>query len=188
MFPRADLPTLTDSTTTTFADDTAVLATDSDPGIASQKLQTILDAIQKWLRRCRIKANKSKSVHITFTTWRETCLPVHINNVHPPQQEDVKYLRLHLDRRLAWCKYVLTKWKQLRMTLIKMHWPLGRKSKLSTSNKILMYKAILKPIWTYGIQLWLAASTSNIEILERFQSKVLHMIVDAPWYVPNTVI
>jgi hypothetical protein len=45
-----------------------------------------------------------------------------------------------------------------------------------------------KPIWTYGIQLWGTASTSNIEILSRFQSKALHMIVDAPWYVPNTVI
>jgi hypothetical protein len=43
-------------------------------------------------------------------------------------------------------------------------------------------------IWTCGIQLWGRASTSNVEILERFQSKALHMIVDAPWYVPNTVI
>jgi hypothetical protein len=41
-----------------------------------------------------------------------------------------------------------------------------------------MYKTILKPIWTYGIQLWGTASTSNIEILERFQSKALCMIVD----------
>jgi hypothetical protein len=32
------------------------------------------------------------------------------------------------------------------------------------------------------------ASTTNIEILERFQSKVLRMITDAPRYVPNTVI
>jgi hypothetical protein len=32
------------------------------------------------------------------------------------------------------------------------------------------------------------ASTSNIEYLERFQSKALSMIVDAAWYVPNTVI
>jgi hypothetical protein len=32
------------------------------------------------------------------------------------------------------------------------------------------------------------ASTSNTEILERFQSKALRIIVDAPWYVPNTVI
>jgi hypothetical protein len=47
---------------------------------------------------------------------------------------------------------------------------------------------ILKPIWTYGIQLWGTASTSSIEIIERFQSKALRMTVDAPWYVPNTVI
>jgi hypothetical protein len=51
-----------------------------------------------------------------------------------------------------------------------------------------MYKTILKQIWDYGIQLWGTASTSNIEILERFQSKTLRMIVYAPWYVPNTVI
>jgi hypothetical protein len=73
-------------------------------------------------------------------------------------------------------------------TLTKMYWLLGRKSKLSTSNKLLIYKTILKPIWTYGIQLWGTASTFNTEILERFLSKALRMIVDAPWYVPNTVI
>jgi hypothetical protein len=47
---------------------------------------------------------------------------------------------------------------------------------------------MLKPIWTYGIQLWDTASTSSIEILERFQSKALRMIVDVHWYVPNMVI
>jgi hypothetical protein len=47
---------------------------------------------------------------------------------------------------------------------------------------------MLKPIWIYGIQLWGTASTSNIEIPERFQFKVLGTTVDAPWYVPNTVI
>jgi hypothetical protein len=59
---------------------------------------------------------------------------------------------------------------------------------VSLSNKLLLYKTILKPIWTYGIQLWGTASTSKIEILERFQSKALRMIVDAPWYVPNILI
>jgi hypothetical protein len=63
-----------------------------------------------------------------------------------------------------------------------------RKSQLSLSNKILLYKTILNPIWTYGIQLFGTASTSNVEILERFQSKVLRQIVDAPWYVPKTII
>jgi hypothetical protein len=113
---------------------------------------------------------------------------VHINDVQLPQSDDVKYLGLHLDRRLTWHKHIFTKRKQLGVTLTKMYWLLGRQSHLSTSNKLLLYKTILKPIWTYGIQLWGTASTSNIEILERFQSKALRMIVDAPWYVFNTFI
>jgi len=56
-----------------------------------------------------------------------------------------------------------------------------------TGQQAPVYKTILKPIWTYGIQLWGTAS-NNIDILERFQSKVLRIITDAPWYVPNAVI
>jgi hypothetical protein len=77
---------------------------------------------------------------------------------------------------------------KLGITITKVYWLLGHKSKLSTSNKLLIYKTILKPIWTYRIQLWGTGSASNIEILECFQSKALSMIVDAPRYVPNTVI
>jgi hypothetical protein len=51
-----------------------------------------------------------------------------------------------------------------------------------------IYKTILKPVWTCGIQLYDMATTSNIEILECFQSKALRMIVDEPRYMPNTVI
>jgi hypothetical protein len=48
-------------------------------------------------------------------------------------------------------------------------------------KKLFIYKTVVKQIWT-------SASTSNIEILERFQSKALRMIVDVPWNVLNTVI
>jgi hypothetical protein len=42
----ADMQTSPGSTTGNFADDTAVVATDSDPAIASQKVQTNLTTIQ----------------------------------------------------------------------------------------------------------------------------------------------
>jgi hypothetical protein len=84
---------------------------------------------------------------------------VHTDSGQLPR-EAVKYLGLQLDRRLTWHKR-----KQLGISLTRMYWLLGHKSKLSTSNKLLSYKAILKPICTYGIQLWGTASTSNIEIL-----------------------
>ena len=42
---------------------------------------------------------------------------------------------------------------------------------------------MLKPIWTYGIQLWECAAQSTIAVIQRFQNKVLRDIVNAPWYV-----
>jgi len=83
-------------------------------------------------------------------------------------------------RKLTWRKHITTKRKQLDLKLRRLYWIIGRKSQLSLENKLLVYKAILKPIWTYGVQLWGSASNSNIDILERFQSKVLRIITDAP--------
>jgi hypothetical protein len=47
----ADLPSSPESATATFADDTAVVAMDGNPAIASQKLQTDLLAIQNWFKK-----------------------------------------------------------------------------------------------------------------------------------------
>jgi len=44
-----------------------------------------------------------------------------------------------------------------------MTWLLVRKSATTLENKFRLYKAILKPVWTYGIQLW--------KILQRYQLK-----------------
>jgi hypothetical protein len=126
----ADLPTSPESTTVTFADDTAVVTMDIDPAIASHKLQTNLLGIQNWFKEWKMKANGSKSIHITFTTRREMCPPVHINIMQLPQEEEVKYLGLHLDRRLTWRKHIFAKRKQLGSTLTKMYWLLGQMSKL----------------------------------------------------------
>jgi hypothetical protein len=45
------LSTSTESTAATSANDTAVLAMDSDPAIASMKLQTYLHELQIWLKK-----------------------------------------------------------------------------------------------------------------------------------------
>jgi hypothetical protein len=66
-----------------------------------------------------------------------------------------------------------------------MYWLLGRRSALSTHNKLFLYKQILKPVWIYGIQLWGCTKRSNIAVIQRFQNKVLRDIVNAPWYVRN---
>jgi hypothetical protein len=42
--------------------------------------------------------------------------------------------------------------------------------------------------WIYGLELWGCASKSSISIIQRSQSKILRMIVDAPWYVSNATL
>jgi hypothetical protein len=120
------LPTSPVTITSIFADDTAVLDMDPDPTISSHKLQTSRLAIQHWLTKWRLKANGSKSIHVTFTTCRATCPPVHIYNEQLPQAEEVKYLGLHLDRRLTWHKHIFAKRKHLGITLTNLYWLLGR--------------------------------------------------------------
>ena len=44
---------------------------------------------------------------------------------------------------------------------------------------------VLKPVWTYGIELWGCASKSNIAVIQQYQSKLLRSITNAPWYVSN---
>jgi len=102
-----------------------------------------------------------------------------LNGLKIPQTKDAKCLG-HLDRRLNWRKHIFSKRKQLGIQLGKMYWLLGSKSQLSIKNKLLLYKAILKPIWAYGVQPWDTVSNSNIKVLERFQNKYLKIIVNAP--------
>lgn len=183
-----DLPTTRQTLTATYADDTTIMASHTDPKIASRNLQDNINQVEQWLKTWRIKVNEQKSVHVTFTTKREICPPVKINNKQIPQTKTAKYLGMHLDSRLTWKIHIWNKRKQLGYKLSKMYWLLNRKSKLSLDNKVLLYKSMIKPIWTYGIQLWGSTANSNIEILERFQSKLLRIIVDAPWYVTNEII
>jgi hypothetical protein len=68
------------------------------------------------------------------------------------QEDNVKNFRL-LNMRLAWHKHIFTKRKQLGITLAKMYWLLRHKSQLSTRYKLLIYKTILKPIWTWNTTL-----------------------------------
>jgi hypothetical protein len=57
----ADLPTMTDSTTATFADDTAIQTTHENPAITTHRLQTNLNKIQLWLIKWRVKVNETVS-------------------------------------------------------------------------------------------------------------------------------
>lgn len=183
-----DLPMDPEVTTATFADDTVFLSSHQDSVVASYILQNHLNEISDWLQQWKIKVNESKSAHLTCTLKRETCPPVYLNNVQLPQVDHYKYLGMYIDRRLTWHCHIWNKRLQLNSKYRQLSWLFHKNSHLSLNNKLLIYKAILKPIWTYGIQIWGTTSNSNLNIIQRFQSKTLRRILDAPWYVNNNII
>lgn len=63
---------------------------------------------------------EAKSVNVTFTLRRNFCLPVTLKNIKISQTNHVKYLGSHLNKLLTWQKLIL------------------------------LYKAMPKPVWTYG--------------------------------------
>jgi hypothetical protein len=132
-----------------------------------------------------IKVNQGKSVHVTFTTRAGNYPPIHINQQPIPQGMSVKYLGMHLDKKLTWWEHIIHKRKQLNLKARRILWLLGRTSPLSLENELVIYKTTLKRVWTYGIELWGCASKTNVAIIQSYQSKVLRIITHAPWYVSN---
>lgn len=181
----SDFPDRGDVNTAMFADDTALIAVDKDNSRVLTKLQTALAEIEIWLKRWRVRVNESKCAQITFTLKNVVCPSVKINGKIVPQQDEVKYLGIHLDKKLTWATHVDKKRKQLDIKLRQLHWMLGRCTGLSIENKLLIYKIIVKPVWTYGLMLWGCAKDTHVNKIQRFQNKAVRLIVSPPWYVTN---
>lgn len=182
----SDIPTSPNCFIATFADDTALLATGKSTLETTEALQTALNMLITWTQIWRIKLNNLKSVHINFTLKKTTQYPLYIDGTVIPYSDSAKYLGMTLDAKLRWKEHVKKKKEELDIKLSKLYWLLGRRSKLSTYNKILIYKQVLKSVWTYGIQLWGCTSQNNINIIQRFQNKALRCIMNVPWYIRNS--
>jgi len=184
----ADIPKAGNTTTASFANDVAVLSVNEDPVSATQHLQTHLNSLAEWYTRWRIKVNQAKSVQDIFTIRRSICPPLTFKSAPIPVTTEVKYLGPHLDQRLTWNTHIQAKRRQLSIKFRQLHWLLGRNSKLSLNNKLLLYKVVFKRIWSYGVQLWGCAKPTRLQIIQPFQSKFLRNIVNAPWYVNNQLL
>ena len=78
--------------------------------------------------------------------------------------------------------------EKIRLKTKEINLLIRKRSHLSVENKLLIYKVVIKPIWSYGRELWGCASKSNIFIMQRSQSKVLKAIANSPCYVTNHTI
>ena len=83
----ANIPTTTNSTVLTFADDRH-----TNPETAVKMLQEHIIKIENWLQEKQIKTNPNKCNHITFTLRKMIPPNILLNGTHITQTKHVKYL------------------------------------------------------------------------------------------------
>ncbi|VVC44240.1 Hypothetical protein CINCED_3A002599 [Cinara cedri] len=119
---------------------------------------------------------------------REKNRAYRLNQTLIPQKDSAKYLGMHLNSRLNWKHHVRQKKIQIKEKMRKLYWLVGPHFELTIENKRILYVAIIKPIWTYGIQLWGCTSKSNIDIIQRCQNIALRTITAAYRFERNDTI
>jgi len=112
--------------------------------------------------------------------WRSSACSFVKKQLHVVNDEG-----LTLDKRLTWSEHIIEKRIQLNSRRKSLYMILGKNSKICLKNQLLLYKSLLKPIWSYAIQLWGAAKTTNINKIQTFQSVTLRMITNEPFYISN---
>ena len=179
----SDIPQSDNTILATYADDTAILSSSSDPVEASLALQLHLNLIDNWSQKWKIKINADKSIHVPFTLNKKNSPTLIFQEALIPTQSYVKYLGIILDKRLTWGPHLKSKRKILNSRLHLLR-PIF-KSNLPLKNKLLIYKSMIRPVWAYGAQIWGCAKPSQIKNIESFQSICLRLITSAPWFVSN---
>ncbi|KAJ4427500.1 hypothetical protein ANN_25148 [Periplaneta americana] len=186
----SDIPATPTAQIAMYADDTAIYATHHNINIASNHLQEALNIICPWIENWRIALNYNKCEAMIFTLCRPANPPC-INlstNVIPwkPKDEAVKYLGVHLDRRLSWKHHINNKLKLAYSRLAKLYPLLNKKSSLKLQNCMLLYRSLLRPLLLYACPVWGGAAISEIKHIQSFQNKVLRISLNSPWFVRNS--
>jgi hypothetical protein len=127
------------------------MAVGGDVQDATNKLRCAADEISNWTDEWLIKLNGGKSTHVTFTNKRCHYAPIIMNGKTIPHFLTAKYLSMTLDAELWWKVHVKKKREELDLKHRSMYWIMGRQSAMSAHNKLVLYKQILKPVWTYGM-------------------------------------
>jgi len=159
-----------------YADDKTIISIHSDPSLAIQNLQSHLTLMEVWYNNWRFKINQSKSIYTMFTLRPDPCDDVFIYGIQIPSALNTKYLCLILDKRLTCAQHIKSKRVNLNQRLRLLKNLIHNNKYTHPSTKLLIYKSLLKTMWTYGLQLWGNVKKTNLNKIQTFQNIALRKL------------
>ena len=177
-FPRSDAVPFY-----AYADDIALLTSSHDENMAHRRMQAAINKTCDYFKLWKLRLHPDKSQHIVFSLKRKpTTYELKINQQTIPTTKVVKYLGVLLDSKLTWLQHINYARKKGSRALGMMYPMIGRSSKLSLSNKLLLYRQIARPAMLYGSAVWGSAAETLIKIIQVQQNKFIRVSCNAPFY------
>lgn len=143
----------------------------------SKTYRKLLDKIFDWFVHWKLELNYDKCGAIFYSpTNVSILLTVKLNRREIPWLSKYKYLGFNFDRRLAGTVHIGSVLQRVKVLLDALGSLLKRNSVLSTDNKLLIYKAVVLPILTYGYPAITVMKGYNINSLCTLQNKIIRNI------------
>lgn len=180
-FYTADLPMSRDCLYGIFADDTAVAATSRFYKQIETKLQNAFLLMNSYFHKWKIKVNTAKTQAIFITRRRTKQLPtgpISVGGSEVAWQGSLKYLGFTINTSLTINTHINEVLCKSNRALGLLYTFLYYKSTLSVQIKIHIYLLYLRPLFTYAPVMLLKGSYSSRIPLQRFQNKVLRIILN----------
>jgi len=133
--------------------------------------------------------NPHKTTTIIFShKSTATSLQSKLKNINIEWSHSMKYLGVHVDRKLNFSKHITTAVNKAKAVKYSLY-PILSSSSLIINKKCFTYKTYIHPIATYTSPIWASnISASSWSKLERLQSTSIHQISGQPWFVNNKAI
>ena len=183
-----DIPQLPTTKIFLYADDTVITSQFHRPSKACAALNHHLSVLDNWFQKWNIKPNPLKSQATIFYRNRryQKKKPIAIAGSKIPWTRFVTYLGVTLDKELRWNRHI-SKRKATASRCVNRLFPLLKyHSPKTLTNALLLYKAVLRPFFSYGHPLWINCSPSNRKSINSFQSKILRCITDSPRFMKSS--
>ena len=175
-----------------YADDSAIICHGKVSNSIVGKIQNALVSAVKYFSKWKIQINREKSQAILFpynkSPKRIPSKKLIIQGTEIEFAKTIKYLGITLDQKLNFKEHIASACLKANRCGRSLYPILNRKSKLNFKNKLLLFKMCIRPILTYGCQIWYGCAKTHLKKLQIIQNKNLKIIYNLPSRYPTDVL
>lgn len=170
-----------------YADDTALIFSDTSWEGVKNKAEMGLYKVTKWLNQNKLTLNKTKTKFITFSLnvlgksdiqklQLHQCKDLKNCNScrsHIETTNSIKYLGIVIDKFLNWEKHTQLLINKMRRLIYKFY---QLRQCMGTKLLVNVYKALIESILNYGVVIWGGAYDSTLYHIKIIQKQIIKII------------